>query len=187
MLLKLLNYNLDCIKNIGRNTAFINLKSNKDNIIKVIDNDVFNADNEEIIKIMTKAALNKQAMSLIYSQLILSDKGIFSPLLFTNAELIRENDLIKLVLDDDFKINIGLISSLLENNEELIENTINELLSIDNPETIDFKSVLFGLIPSLKNKEIKEEKTIILAKMPEMNAGLINELKELIKIYESEK
>lgn len=184
---KLVLYCLDCVKATGKASGFNNIKSNKENKIIITDSTEFEADNKEIIEMMTLQALNKSTMSIIKGGLFLEgsrgkDK-FYSPLLYSEAELIREGDKIKLVCaDDEMSVNVGLISSLLENDSEKVENIISQLLEIENPEKIDFKKVLSGLI-NLDGFEIKEENAVILAKMPENIAGLINELKMIAELY----
>ena len=183
---KLTLYCLDCVKATGRSSGFNNLKSNKENKIIITDSTEFEADNKEIIEIMTLQVLNKSTMSIINGGLFLEgargkDK-FYSPLLYSEAELKRTGDKIELLADDEMSVNVGLISSLLENDSEKVENIISQLLEIENPEKIDFKKVLSGLI-NLDGLEIKEENAVILAKMPENVAGLINELKMIAELY----
>lgn len=184
---KLTLYALDCVKATGRtNNSFNNLKSNKENKIIITDLTEFEADNKEIIEIMTLQALNKSIMSIIKGGLFLEgQKGkdkFYSPLLYSEAELIREGDKIKLVSDEEMSVNVGLISSLLENDSEKVENIISQLLEIESPEKIDFKKVLSGLI-NLDGLTITNDNAVILAKMPENVAGLINELKTIAELY----
>lgn len=184
---KLCLYCIDCLKASGSSSAFNNLKSNKDNKIIYTNADTFEADNREIIEIMTLQALNKSTMSIIKGDLFLSGKRgrdtFYSPLLYTEAELRRENDIIKLNYDNDnITVNIGLISSLLENDSDIIENTIRQLLEIEEPQNIDFKKVLSGLI-NLNGFTIEEKQAIILAKTPEAISGMLNELKQIAEIY----
>lgn len=180
---KLCLYCLDCIKSTSKNSDFVNLKKNKDNKIIITDKEEFDANNKEIVKIITKQALNKSTMGIYTGFLMLENKKYYSPLLYCEAELIRENDKIKLIYDTDaITINVSLIAALLDNDSDIIENAINQLLEIENPEQIDFKKILSGLI-NIDDIEIKEEKSIILAKMPESIAGLVNELKQIAELY----
>ena len=180
---KLTLYCLDCIKSTGKNTAFNNLKKNKDDKIIITNETIFNADNVEINEIMTKYALNKTTMSLLSGYLMTESNNIYTPLLYAHIELIRQGDKIEIVQTNDYELNYGLISSLLENNEEIIENVINELMQIDEPEKIDIISVLKGLIPSIDDLTIKDEKAIILTKTPESIAGVVDELKQIAELY----
>ena len=185
---KLCLYCLDCVKATGRASGFNNLKKNKENKVIITNSTEFDADNKAIIEMMTKQALNKSVMGIYAGYLMLQGvKGkeqFYSPLLYCEAELKRDNDgKIKLQYDEnDLSVNVGLISSLLENDSDIIENTINQLLDIDEPCRIDFKKVLSGLI-NLDGFEIKEEKAIILTRTPESVAGLINELKQISEYY----
>lgn len=185
---KLTLYCLDCVKSTSKNSDFVNLQKNKDNKVIITDLNEFEADNKNIIEIMTKRALNKTTMSIYKGFLILEgargkDK-FYSPLLYCEAELIREGDKIKLQYDeDDMGVNVGLIAALLDNNADIIENTINELLSIENPLQIDFKKVLSGLINNIEGMTITDNEALILAKTPDSVAGVINELKAISELY----
>lgn len=183
---KLVLYCMDCVKACGRASGFNNLKSNKENKIIITDSTEFEADNKGIIEMMTLQALNKSTMSIIKGSLFLEgvrgkDK-FFSPLLYSEAELKRNGDKIELLTDDEMSVNVGLISSLLENDSEKVENIISQLLEIEQPEKIDFKKVLSGLI-NLEGFEIKEQNAVILARIPENLAGLISELKQISEMY----
>lgn len=184
---KLILYCLDCVRACGRSSAFNNLKGNKDNKIIITNNIEFEADNKEINDIMTKYALNKSTMGIYAGRLFLEGERkkekFYSPLLFTEAELIREGDKIKLQYDKDcMSVNVGLIAALLDKDSDIIEHTINEILNIEEPCKIDFKKVLSGLI-DIEGMTIKEENAIILTKTPESVAGLINELKTISELY----
>ena len=182
---KLCLYCADCVKSSNR--AFNNLKSNKDNKIIYTNDNEFAADDKKIIDMMTIAALNKSTMGIYRGSLFLEgEKGrnnYYSPLLYTPVELIREGEKIILQYDNDnICINIGLISSLLENDSDIVENVINQLMEIDEPASVDFESILRGLI-NLDGFEIKKENALFLAKTPENVAGLINELKKINEYY----
>lgn len=183
---KLVLYSLDCVKATGRSSGFNNLKSNKENKIIITDLTEFEADNKEITEIMTLQALNKSTMSIIKGGLFLEGQRgkdkFYSPLLYSEAELIREGDKIKLITDDEMSVNVGLISSLLENDSEKVENIISQLLEIENPEKIDFKKVLSGLI-NLEGLTITNDNAVILARIPDNLAGLISELKQISELY----
>lgn len=198
---KLISYCLDCIKHTGRASGFNNLLSNKDNKIIILNDNAdnatdngggvyqFPADNKEIVQIMTKYALNKSTMSLLYGRLFLcgqisANEKYYSPLLFADAELIRQGDNIILECnEDELNINTGLISSLLENDEDIIENVISQLIEIENPAHIDFEKVLCGLIDFQRYRlEIKKQDALILAKTPESIAGLVNELRQIYEL-----
>jgi hypothetical protein len=104
-------------------------------------------------------------------------------LLYCEAELIREGDKIRLAYDEEgMGVNVGLISSLLDNDMDTIEHVINDLLEIDEPCKIDFKKVLSGLI-NLDGLTIVNNEAIILTKTPESIAGLVNELKIISELY----
>lgn len=182
---KLCLYCANCVKSSNR--AFNNLKSNKDNKIIYTDSSEFKADDKAIIDMMTLAALNKSTMGIYKGFLFLEgEKGrnkFYSPLLYAPVELIREGEKIILQYDNDnICINISLISSLLENDSDIVENVINQLMEIEEPSSVDFESILRGLI-NLDGFEIKKENAIFLSKTAENVAGLINELKKISEIY----
>lgn len=182
---KLASYCLDCIKSTGRNDNFLNLKS-KENKIFVTNDNIFEADNKSIIKIMNELEQNKTVMSLYTSKLMLcgcyKNKIYYTPILYNYAELKRTNDKIELIQDEETIINFSLLASLLDEEEEIIEKVTSDLLEIENLEKVDFKKILAGLI-NIEKLEIKEEKTIILSKTAENIAGLMNELKQIINFY----
>lgn len=187
MIKKLCDYCIDCVKSAGRISGFNNLKSDKNNRIIITDATEFEADNKEVVEMMTLYALNRSTMNILRGCLFVEGvKGhnrYYSPLLYTEAELIREDDKIRLLYDEDnVTINIGLISSLLDSDIDIVENTINQLLDIENPEKIDFKKVINGLI-NLEGLTIKDETAVILARLPESTAGLLNELKIISNEY----
>ena len=185
---KLCLYSLDCIKSTSKNSDFTDLKRSKENKVIITDLTEFEADNKDIIDIMTKYALNRSIMGIYAGKLMLiGERGknrFYSPLLYTEAELVRNGDKVELNHDNDYCINVSLISSLLtDNDSEIVENTIDQLLSIDGDLTkIDFKKVLSGLI-NLDGMIIKDENALILAKTPESVAGVINELRQIADIY----
>lgn len=185
---KLILYSMDCLRAMGRNSAFNNLKGNKDNKIIVADVEEWQADCKEIVEIMTTQALNKTTMSIYKGMLIaqgeIKKEKFYSPLLYCEAQLIREGDKIKLEYDkDDIEINYGLLSSLLDNDNEIVETVVNQLMNISNPEEVDFLSVLSGLIPSINQLTVKDENVVILAKNAEHIAGMLNELKQISEMY----
>lgn len=181
---KLCLYSIDCIKSCSKSSLFNNLKSSKENKILITDVEKWQADNKIIVELMTKQALNKSTMTIYKGQLMAEGKNIYSPLLYTEAKLIRNGDIIELIYDDDnYNINFGLISSLLENDEDAIENIITQLLEIEHPEKIDFVNVLKGLIDIDNKLTIKKENAIILAKNQESIAGLLSELKQIASEY----
>jgi len=178
MIKKLLNYQYDCIRQAIKSSSFNNLLSNKENKIVNIKGDIFKGDNKEIIDIMTRYALNKSTMNLLYADLFLKGEKVFTPLIYCEAELKRQGDKIELIKGEN-TLNAGIIASLLENDEEKIENIIEQLLDV---QTCDFITILKGLI-NLSDYEIIKQEAIILAKMPESTAGLLNELKIISQNY----
>ena len=91
-----------------------------------------------------------------------------------------EDDFIKLSISDEKNLNVGAISSLLENDEEKIELIIQQLIdNIDNP---NIDKLLASLV-NMQGVEIQRKNAIILAKLPNATAGLLEELKEISKKY----
>lgn len=182
---KLCGYMAECVKFQGKtNNAFNNLKSNKDNKIIITDKTTWASDDREITELMTLAQLNKNTMSLTYCDMFLignkSRQDYYAPILYTDAELKRDGDIIRLDYDETcMSVNIGMLSSLLCNELLEVENIINQILEINEPQKIDFISVLRGLIPEIDNMEIKKQKAIVLAKTPDNIQGLLSELKQI--------
>lgn len=185
---KLVGYSMDVLKTLGRKSAFNNLKGNKENKIIIMNAEEWQADYKEIVEMMTTQALNKTTMT-IYKGFYtvegeIKKEKFYSPLLYCEAQIIREGDKLKLDYDkDDIEINYSLVSSLLDNDDEKIEAIVNQLMDISNPEEIDILSVLSGLIPSINQLNIKKENLVILAKNSEHIAGMLNELKQIYEMY----
>ena len=184
MIKKLVNYQYDCIRQAIKSSSFNNLNGCKDNKIIVFNDDTFNGDDKDINEIMTKYALNKSTMQLLYSNLFIKgEKGrdkFYTPLLYSDARLYRDGDKIHLDIDEDMTLNIGMISNLMDATEEdKIEAIIGQLLDI---ETCDLLTTMGGLL-DLTGMEIIKQKAIILTKMPESTAGLLNELKIISELY----
>ena len=191
-ILKLSNYMLDCVKATQKASGFNNIS--KDKKIDFCANG-WAVDNKEINEILTESALNKSTMTLIYGTCFIEAKKgretFYSPLLYAECKLIRQDDKILPVVDfeNDLTINYGVIASLFNNDLELIENKMEQLTEIINPMACDFAAILQGLFGEevmeenkIKILDNKEEK-LILSKIPENLAGLINELKTIIKNY----
>lgn len=185
---KLVGYSMDVLKTLGRKSAFNNLKGNKENKIIITNAEEWQADYKEIVEMMTTQVLNKTTMT-IYKGFYnvegeIKKEKFYSPLLYCEAQIIREGDKLKLDYDkDDIEINYSLVSSLLDNDDEKIEVIVNQLMDISNPEEIDILSVLSGLIPSINQLNIKKENLVILAKNSEHIAGMLNELKQIYEMY----
>jgi len=185
---KLVGYSMDVLKTLGRKSAFNNLKGNKENKIIITNAEEWQADYKEIVEMMTIQALNKTTMT-IYKGFYtvegeIKKEKFYSPLLYCEAQIIREGNKLKLDYDkDDIEINYSLVSSLLDNDDEKIEVIVNQLMDISNPEEIEILSVLSGLIPSINQLNIKKENLVILAKNSEHIAGMLNELKQIYEMY----
>lgn len=190
-ILKLSNYMLDCVKATQKASGFNNIS--KDKKINFCSNG-WAVDNKEINEILTESALNKSTMTLIYGTCFINaQKGremFYSPLLYAECKLMRQDDKIMPVIDfeNDLTINYGVIASLFNNDLELIENKMEQLTEIINPMACDFRAILQGLfgeevMEENKIKFLEKEEKLILSKIPENLAGLINELKIIIKEY----
>lgn len=191
-ILKLSNYMLDCVKATQKASGFNNIS--KDKKINYSANG-WAVDNKEINEILTESALNKSTMSLIYGTCFIEAKKgrevFYSPLLYAECKLMRQDDKIMPVIDfeNDLTINYGVIATLFNNDLELIENKMEQLTEIINPMACDFKAILQGLFGEEVMEENKinflgnKEEKLILSKIPENLAGLINELKIIIKNY----
>ena len=169
---KLCAYCIDCVKCSGRNDNFLNILKN-DNL--KIENDFFESDDKNVIKFL----LNKNELNLYYACDFIANM----PLLYCEAELKRIDNKIVIEKKEELNINISLISSLLDNEEEEIEKIINDLLEIEEPSKIDFEKFLNGLLK--KNIEVKKEEFLILSKTPENIIGLLSELNQVKKYYEN--
>ena len=173
---KLCLYMYDCTRQAIKSASFNNLK---DSDILIIDNDIFNGDDKNIIEIMTKYALNKSSMSLLYSDLFIKGNKLYTPLLYSEAELIREGDKIRLITEEEKTLNIGAVANLMSGEEEKIEAIIEQLLDV---EACDLPTVMGGLL-NMENVEIIKQRAIILAKLPDSTAGLLNELRTIAEEY----
>lgn len=194
-ILKLSNYMLDCVSSLQKVSGFNNVS--KDKKIDFCANG-WAVDNKEINEILTESALNKSTMTLIYGTCFINaQKGrevFYSPLLYAECKLIRQDDknIIMPVIDfeNDLTINYGVIATLFNNDLELIENKMEQLTEIINPMACDFRAILQGLFGEevMEDNNIKfldnnKEEKLILSKIPENLAGIINELKIIIKNY----
>jgi hypothetical protein len=183
-------YYKDCIREEVKSSSFRNLTGNKDNkLVEVSNNNLkFNLDNEKIIEIMTLSEINKLDRQLIYGEMFITgniNKNVYyTPLRYFDLKLYRQGHHIVGEYDKDNPIlNIGAISTLLDNEPELIENSINTLL--DYVTSNELETVLKSLV-DLKGLRVESnKKAIILAKVPDASAGLIRELDEIAKVYDN--
>ena len=78
-------------------------------------------------------------------------------------------------------MNIGAIVNFIDNNEneEKIGYIIDQLTDI---EQCDLPIVMQGLL-NMEDTKIINQRAIILTKMPESTAGLLNELKTISELY----
>ena len=185
---KLIDFMFEITKAETKASAFNNLESNKDNKIIVTNEMIFEGDNKEIIEAQTLYSLNRYAMNLIRGEYILTgSKGkqkFKTPLFYTDIKLERNGDKIEVIEQSERTLNIGAISCLVGESDELIENTIENLMQCEEVE--NFEKIFNALIPLDENLKIENQTAIILAKMPDATLTTLNELKELSKIYESE-
>jgi len=179
MIKKLLNYQYDCVRQAIKSASFNNLDSNKENKILLVDTDIFNGDNKEIIEIMTKQALNKSTINLLYSELFIKGNNLYTPLLYSEAQFLREGDKIRLETEEEKTLNIGAVANLMNGEEEKIEAIIEQLLDV---EACDLPMVMRGLL-NMGGVEIIQQRAVILAKLPDSTAGLLNELKVISNEY----
>ena len=91
-----------------------------------------------------------------------------------------DGDMINFNISDEKNLNVGAISSLLENDEEKIELIIQQL--IDNIENPNINKLLASIV-NMQGVEIQRKNAIILAKLPDATAGMLEELKEISKKY----
>ena len=98
---------------------------------------------------------------------------------YSNAILYREDNKIKLEYDVESTLNIGLISNLMCCDEEQIQNIIEQLLDV---EECNLEIIMRGLL-NMEGIEIKKQKTLVLAVLPNSTAGLLNELKQIAELY----
>ena len=130
---KICLYSYDIIREEFKSNSFKNLKSNKDNKIIFVDGEKMPID-KEIIDIMQSYELNKGGLNLLYGSYFLEGEKIFTPLIYQDLKLNVDGDAINLNISDEKNLNVGAISSLLENDEEKIELIIQQLIdNIDNP------------------------------------------------------
>ena len=176
---KLTSYCLDCVKSTTKG----NMKAEK--IIIDNNNGLFNADNKEINDIMIKAKLNQSTMSLIYGFKWFIKENNTPLMYYTDIEIIREAEKIKILLDDDdLQINFNFLASLFDNDIEIVENITEQLTDLIDLKNINFEAVLMGLIgDKLTSYTIEHKNALMLVKMPENTAGLINELNQIIREY----
>lgn len=174
---KLLNYSYDCVRQSLKANSFNNIKEG----VYIIENNIFAADDKKINEIMSKHALNKSTINLLYSELFIKNDKLYTPLLYSECELIRDGGKIKIEKEENYTLNVGAIANLLADNEEeeKIEYIINELLDVA---IIDIEKVMTGLL-NIDNLEFIKQNALILAKLPESTAGLLNELKKISELY----
>ena len=178
---KICLYSYDIIREEFKSNSFKNLKSNKDNKIIFVDGEKMPID-KEIIDIMQSYELNKGGLNLLYGSYFLEGEKIFTPLIYQDLKLNVDGDAINFNISDEKNLNVGAISSLLENDEEKIELIIQQL--IDNLENPNIDKLLASLV-NMQDVEIQRKNAIILAKLANATAGLLEELKEISKKYDN--
>ena len=180
---KLCLYCLDCVKS----TSTAKTNNIKSDCMILSDDLIFKSDDKAINELLIKSKLNQSTMQLIYGFKYFI-KELNTPLLYyTDVEIIRDGDNIRaLINDDNLQINFNFLANLFENDIEIIEIITSQLINLsdDDLKNIDFKAVLMGLIgDKLKEYTIINQNALMLVKMPENTAGLINELKQIEKEY----
>ena len=178
---KICLYSYDIIREEFKSNSFKNLKSNKDNKVIFVDGEKMPID-KEIIDVMQSYELNKGGLNLLYGSYFLEGEKIFTPLIYQDLKLNVDSDAINLNISDERNLNVGAISSLLESDEEKIELIIQQL--IDNIENPNIDKLLASLV-NMQDVGIKRKNAIILAKLPNATAGLLEELKEISKKYDN--
>ena len=183
---KLVNFMYGITKAETKASAFNNLESCKDNKILITDKTVFEGDDKEVIELQTLHALNQYSMNLIKGEYILiGSKGkqkFKTPLFYTDIKLQRNGDKIEVIEEGERTLNIGAVSCVVGENESLIETTIENLMQCEEIE--NFEEIFRALIPLDENLRIEKQTALILAKLPDSTMTILNELKELSKIYE---
>ena len=178
---KICLYSYDIIREEFKSNSFKNLKSNKDNKIIFVDGEKMPID-KEIMDVMQSYELNKGGLNLLYGSYFLEGEKIFTPLIYQDLKLNVDGDAINFNISDEKNLNVGAISSLLENDEEKIEIIIKQLIdNLDNP---NIDKLLESLV-NMQDVEIQRKNAIILAKLPNATAGLLEELKEISKKYDN--
>ena len=178
---KICLYSYDIIREEFKSNSFKNLKSNKDNKIIFVDGEKMPI-NKEIMDIMQSYELNKGGLNLLYGSYFLEGEKIFTPLIYQDLKLKVDGDMINFNIYNEKNLNVGAISSLLESDEEKIELIIQQLIdNLDNP-NID---KLLASFVNMQGVEIQRKNAIILAKLPNATAGLLDELKEISKKYDN--
>ena len=176
---KICLYSYDIIREEFKSNSFKNLKSNKDNKIIFVDGEKMLI-NKEIMDVMQSYELNKGGLNLLYGSYFLDGEKIFTPLIYQDLKLNVDGDAVNLNISDEKNLNVGAISSLLESDEEKIELIIQQL--IDNIENPNIDKLLASLV-NMQDVEIQRKNAVILAKLPNATAGLLDELKEISKKY----
>lgn len=174
---KICLYSYDIIREEFKSNSFKNLKSNKDNKIIFVDGEKMPID-KEIMDVMQSYELNKGGLNLLYGSYFLEGEKIFTPLIYQDLKLNVDG----FNISDEKNLNVGAISSLLENDEEKIEIIIQQL--IDNIENPNIDKLLASLV-NMQDVEIQRKNAVILAKLPNATAGLLEELKEISKKYDN--
>ena len=178
---KICLYSYDIIREEFKSNSFKNLKSNKDNKIIFVDGEKMPID-KKIMDVMQSYELNKGGLNLLYGSYFLEGEKIFTPLIYQDLKLNVDGDAINFNISDEKNLNVGAISSLLENDEEKIEIIIQQLMdNLDNP---NIDKLLASLV-NMQDVEIQRKNAIILAKLPNATAGLLEELKEISKKYDN--
>ena len=192
---KLCGYMADSIRECLKSSSFRNLNSCKDNRVIITNETEFLSDNKEVIEVQTLYKLNSATLDLLYAEKFLTGKFknnvYYTPLIYCNCQIVREDDKLKLEIDNENKsINISSKNmnvlnkkffNLISGNEEQIESVVEDIMSIDNIE-LNIEKVLEGLI-NLEGLKIEDKKGIVLARIPDASASMIKELRQIAEMY----
>lgn len=183
---KLCGYMADSIRECLKSSSFRNLNSCKDNRVIITNETEFLSDNKDVIEVQTLYKLNSATLDLLYAEKFLTGKFkndvYYTPLIYCNCQIIREDDKLKLEIDNENKsINISALTNLISGNEEQIESVVEDIMSIDNIE-LNIEKVLEGLI-NLDGLKIEDKKGIVLARIPDASASMIKELRQIAEMY----
>lgn len=171
---KLINYNYDCVREILKSSSFLKLKPEQ--IYKLSENDYISVNDKNFNKILTEYKKNKSVYNLLIGKdFIKTESGIYTPLIYADIEFIQNDDKYIINVLNDYELNINLLVNILDDSESGF--IIETLLKVnENEKKAD-------VLKSFIDVEILSESAVILAKLPEATAGILNELKKISVKY----
>lgn len=170
---KLISYNYDCIREILKSSSFLKLKP--ENVYKLTESMHVPVNNREFNKILNEYKKNKSIYNLLMGKyFIKTENNIYTPLIYADIDILQSNDNYNINIIHDYELNINLLVNIIDDNEA--DYIINILLNVDNEKKPDILKSFIG-----DNIEILPESAVILAKLPESTAGILNELKTICK------